>query len=161
LSGNFYSNPAQDALREAYDNDTTYGFKIIFPSGIGFQFLAEVRQHTWSSGTNSVVSATFSLRLKGKPTKIDNALRLTTDLPDTKSVTSGSALSLTVVAAGGTTPYSYVWKKGGSAVSGQTTATFNKSNTAAGDAGDYVCEVTDASTPAGKVTSSTCTVTVA
>lgn len=99
LSGNFYSNPAQDALREAYDNDTTYGFKIIFPSGIGFQFLAEVRQHTWSSGTNSVVSATFSLRLKGKPTKIDNALRLTTDLPDTKSVTSGSALSLTVVAA--------------------------------------------------------------
>ncbi|EDH6554137.1 phage tail protein, partial [Salmonella enterica subsp. enterica serovar Richmond] len=53
------------------------------------------------------------------------------------------------------------WKKGGSAVSGQTTATFNKANTAAGDAGDYVCEVTDASTPAGKVTSSTCTVTVA
>ena len=38
LSGNFYSNPAQDALRDAYDNDTTYGFKIIFPSGIGFQF---------------------------------------------------------------------------------------------------------------------------
>jgi predicted secreted protein len=71
LSGNFYSNPAQDALREAYDNDTTYGFKIIFPSGIGFQFLAEVRQHTWSSGTNSVVAATFSLRLKGKPQKID------------------------------------------------------------------------------------------
>ncbi|EAO9771845.1 phage tail protein, partial [Salmonella enterica] len=63
--------------------------------------------------------------------------------------------------AGGTAPYSYVWKKGGSAVSGQTTATFNKANTAAGDAGDYVCEVTDSSTPAGKVTSSTCTVTVA
>ncbi len=33
LSGNFYSNPAQDALREAYDNDTTYGFKIIFLQG--------------------------------------------------------------------------------------------------------------------------------
>ncbi len=28
---------------------------------------AEVRQHTWSSGTNGVVAATFSLRLKGKP----------------------------------------------------------------------------------------------
>lgn len=161
MSGNFYVNPAQDALREAYDNDTTYGFRIVFPSGIGFQFLSEVRQYTWSSGTNSVVAATFSLRLKGKPTKIDNALRLTTDLPDTKSVTSGAALSLTVVAAGGTAPYSYVWKKGGSVVSGQTTATFNKANTASGDAGDYVCEVTDTSTPAGKVTSATCVVTVA
>lgn len=71
LSGNFYSNPAQDALREAYDNDTTYGFKIIFPSGIGFQFwlkCASIR----SSGTNSVVAATFSLRLKGKPQKIES-----------------------------------------------------------------------------------------
>ncbi|EPB9485489.1 immunoglobulin domain-containing protein [Citrobacter farmeri] len=161
MSGNFYSNPAQDALREAYDNDTTYGFRIIFPSGIGFQFLSEVRQHTWSSGTNSVVAATFSLRLKGKPTKIDNVLRLTTDLAETKSVTAGTTLSLTVAAAGGTTPYSYVWKKGGSVVSGQTSATFNKTSAAAGDSGDYVCEVTDSSTPAGKVISETCAVTVA
>ena len=71
LSGNFYKNPAQDALRDAYDNDTTYAFQVIFPSGNGFKFLAEVRQHTWSSGTNGVVAATFSLRLKGKPTPID------------------------------------------------------------------------------------------
>jgi hypothetical protein len=32
---------------------------------------AEVRQHTWDSQTNGVVAATFSLRLKGKPTNID------------------------------------------------------------------------------------------
>ena len=70
LSGNFYSNPAQDALREAYDNDTTYGFKIIFPSGLGFQFLAEVRQNSWSLGTAGVVTASFTLRIKGKPVPI-------------------------------------------------------------------------------------------
>ncbi|ENB8418297.1 phage tail protein, partial [Escherichia coli] len=66
MSGNFYLNAAQNALRSAYDNDTTYGFKVIFPSGNGFTFMAEVRQHTWSAGTNGVVAATFSLRLKGK-----------------------------------------------------------------------------------------------
>jgi hypothetical protein len=71
LSGNFYRNDAQDALRLAYDNDTTYGFRITFPSGNGFQFMAEVRQHTWSVSTNGVVAATFSLRLRGKPTNID------------------------------------------------------------------------------------------
>lgn len=71
LSGNFYRNAAQDALRDAYDNDTTYAFQVIFPSGKGFKFLAEIRQHTWSSGTNGVVAATFSLRLKGKPENIE------------------------------------------------------------------------------------------
>ena len=72
LSGNFYRNAAQDALRDAYDNDTTYAFQVIFPSGKGFKFLSEIRQHTWSSGTNGVVAATFSLRLKGKPENIES-----------------------------------------------------------------------------------------
>jgi hypothetical protein len=31
-----------------------------------------------------------------------------------------------VVVQGGTEPYTYVWKKGSSTVSGQTSATFNK-----------------------------------
>lgn len=58
MSGNFYLNAAQNALRSAYDNDTTYGFKVIFPSGNGFTFMAEVRQHTrvcrnqWCCGCN-------------------------------------------------------------------------------------------------------------
>ena len=71
LSGNFHRGPAQDTLRTAYDNDEVYGFEIVFPSGNGFKFMAEVRQHTWSAGTNGVVAATFSLRLRGKPTAID------------------------------------------------------------------------------------------
>jgi hypothetical protein len=61
LSGNFYRNPAQDALRDAYDNDTVYGFKIIFPSGNGYMFRAEVRQHTgfpdqWCCGCHLLAS---------------------------------------------------------------------------------------------------------
>ncbi len=71
LSGNFFRNAAQDVLRTAYDTDGVYAFKIIFPSGNGYNFLAEVRQHTWDTQTNGVVAATFSLRLKGKPVEIN------------------------------------------------------------------------------------------
>ncbi|MCA6962420.1 immunoglobulin domain-containing protein [Pectobacterium odoriferum] len=162
LSGNFYRNAAQDALRDAYDNDTRYGFRVTFPSGNGFQFLAEVRQHTWSSGTNGVVAATFSLRLKGKPTPIDapGALAFTTNLPATATAAAGSALTLTVVATGGVAPYTYKWLKGGAAISGQTAATFNKASAVSGDAGAYTCEVTDSAATPATITSSSCTVTI-
>lgn len=160
LSGNFFLNAAQNALRDAYDNDTTYGFQIIFPSGNGFKFLAEVRQHTWSSGTNGVVAATFSLRLKGKPVPIDSVLKLTTDLPSSLSVAVGAAISMAVVAAGGKPPYACTWKKAGSTVSGQTSDTFNKPSAGSGDAGDYTCVVTDSSSPVKTVTSATCTLTI-
>ncbi len=113
LSGNFYRNPAQDALRAAYDNDGVYGFKVIFPSGNGFLMRAEVRQHTWDSQTNGVVAATFSLRLKGKPTNINapGVLSFATDLPASQTVAAGSALTMGVVVQGGTAPYTYVWKR--------------------------------------------------
>lgn len=160
MSGNFYLNPAQDALRDAYDNDKTYGFRIIFPSGVGFQFLSEVRQHTWSSGTNSVVAATFSLRLKGRLIKIDNMLHLTEDLPDSLAINAGSPLSLSVTAEGGVAPYTFVWKKGNAVVANQVSAVFSKENAVAGDAGVYACEITDKSTPVVRVQSAPCTVTV-
>ncbi|MCK6678248.1 immunoglobulin domain-containing protein [Enterobacter asburiae] len=162
LSGNFYRNPAQDALRDAYDNDTVYGFKIIFPSGNGYMFRAEVRQHTWDSQTNGVVAATFSLRLKGKPIPINatSTLVFDTDLQPTLGVTAGSALAMAVAASGGVLPYTYKWKKGSAVISGQETATFNKASAVAGDAGTYTCEVTDSGTPEQVITSATCTVTV-
>lgn len=159
FNGNFYPDEAQDALRTAYDNDGTYGFKVVFPSGNGFMFIAEVRQHTWSAGTNGVVAATFSLRLKGKPIKI-TPLTLTTDLNETLSVAAGSALTMPVVVTGGTAPYTYKWLKGLAVISGQTTATFNKASAVSGDAGDYVCEITDSATPANTITSTVCTVTI-
>ncbi|HIF0470824.1 immunoglobulin domain-containing protein [Klebsiella variicola] len=160
LSGNFYRNPAQDALREAYDNDGVYGFKVIFPSGNGFLMRAEVRQHTWDSQTNGVVAATFSLRLKGKPTNINapGVLSFATDLPASQTVAAGSALTMGVVVQGGTAPYTYVWKKGTSTVSGQTSATFTKASAVSGDAGVYSCVVTDADGTV--ITSSDCTVTI-
>ncbi|MCU1787518.1 phage tail protein [Pectobacterium polaris] len=161
LSGNFYRNAAQDALRDAYDNDTRYAFQVIFPSGNGFQFLAEVRQHTWSSGTNGVVAATFSLRLKGKPTNIvPGPLAFTTNLPATKTVTAGAALTMVVAASGGVAPYSFKWLKDGSVLSGRTSASFNKSTADSGDAGAYTCEVTDSAPTPATITSASCTVTI-
>lgn len=161
LSGNFYRNAAQDALRNAYDNDTRYAFQVIFPSGNGFQFLAEVRQHTWSSGTNGVVAATFSLRLKGKPTNIvPGPLSFTTNLPATRTVATGAALTMAVVASGGVAPYSFKWLKDGSVLSGRTSASFNKSTADAGDAGAYTCEVTDSAATPATITSASCTVTI-
>lgn len=162
LSGNFYRNPAQDTLRTAYDNDGVYGFKVLFPSGNGFLFRSEVRQHTWDSQTNGVVAATFSLRLKGKPSNIDSTgiLSFINDLSPSLSVAAGSALTMGVVIQGGTAPYTYVWKKGSSTVSGQTSSTFNKASAVSGDAGVYSCVVTDSATPANVITSSDCTVTI-
>ncbi|HAX6156002.1 TPA: phage tail protein, partial [Escherichia coli] len=73
---------------------------------------------------------------------------------------SGAKLEMAVEAAGGVPPYSYVWKKGGSPVSGQTAATFSKASAVSGDAGAYTCEISDSASPVNKVTSTSCTVTV-
>jgi hypothetical protein len=67
--GNFYRNPAQDALRTAYDNDGVYGFKVVFPSVMAS--CSALKFVSIPAQTNGVVAATFSLRLKGKPTNID------------------------------------------------------------------------------------------
>ncbi|EKJ44847.1 phage major tail subunit, partial [Escherichia coli EC1870] len=82
------------ALRDAYDNDALYAFKVLFPSGKGFKFLAEVRQHTWSSGTNGVVAATFSLRLKGKPVSYVVPLAFVKNLEKTLTVNTGALLTM-------------------------------------------------------------------
>ncbi|MGY0363641.1 phage tail protein [Escherichia coli] len=149
LSGNFKENPGQAALRDAYDNDTVYGFKIIFPSGVGFQFFAEVRQHTWSTGTNGVVAATFALRLKGKPTRITAppavALAFTTDLPATKTAAVGDNFSIGVVVTGGVPPYRLDWYKNGAhSGQGNTTTTIDFNNAQANESGHRQVIVTDA-----------------
>ncbi|MDD9232935.1 immunoglobulin domain-containing protein [Enterobacter kobei] len=85
-------------------------------------------------------------------------LAFLTDLLATKSVASGSPLDLAVVMQGGSAPYTYVWKKGGTAIPGKTASTLNIPSAQSSDAGVYTCEVTDA---AGKtLTSAGCTVTV-
>lgn len=60
-----------------------------------------------------------------------------TGLNDTTAVTAGQTMTLTVVAAGGQSPYSYQWYKNGNAISGATAATYSKASAAAADSGTY------------------------
>lgn len=82
---------------------------------------------------------------------------LAVSIPATKSVATGAALSIAATATGGFTPYTYVWKKAGAVVAGQTTATLNIATAASGDAGSYTCEATDAK--GTKAVSNACVVT--
>lgn len=80
-----------------------------------------------------------------------------TDLPATKSVVTGKELTLTVAVTGGKSPYTYVWKRGSTVVSGDS-ATLTISAAASGDAGSYKVVVTDANSDT--ITSTVCVVTV-
>ncbi len=61
---------AQSSLMAAYEDDTRRAITVVFPSGNGFAYLAEVRQNSWSAGLSGVVSASYTLRIIGKPVKI-------------------------------------------------------------------------------------------
>lgn len=61
---------AQEALQTAYENDEIRAIKVTFPSGNGFAMLCEVRQSSWSAATSGVVSASYTLRVKGKSERI-------------------------------------------------------------------------------------------
>lgn len=76
--------------------------------------------------------------------------------PVSQSVTEGASVSFTVVASGSGT-LSYQWRKGGTAISDATAATFTIAATAASDAGDYDVVVSNS---AGSVASSEATLTV-
>ncbi|MDE9518933.1 phage tail protein [Xenorhabdus bovienii] len=74
LSGNWSADEAgQNTLRNAYDTDELHAFKVQFPTGNGYAFLAEVRQNSWSASASSLVTASFTLRLKGKPVPLKQA----------------------------------------------------------------------------------------
>ncbi|MFB0897929.1 Ail/Lom family outer membrane beta-barrel protein, partial [Escherichia coli] len=63
MSGNFYLNQAQNALRDAYDNDALYAFKVLFPSGKGFSNTSLA----WGAGVqfNPTESVTIDLAYEG------------------------------------------------------------------------------------------------
>lgn len=82
-------------------------------------------------------------------------LAFTTDLPATKSYTTGDNMDLAVVVTGGKTPYTYTWYKDTIEVAGETGASL----ATVAEAGVYKVEVTDALST--KITSADCTVTVA
>lgn len=86
-----------------------------------------------------------------------SALGFVTDLPTTKTLTTGTPGSLSVQVAGGVTPYSYAWTKDGSPLA-TTGATLNIASPASGDAGVYQVVVKDAEQKT--LASKQCTVTV-
>lgn len=80
--------------------------------------------------------------------------------PVGQTLTAGQTLVLSVAAhATDASTLTYQWKKGGTNVTGATSATYTKTGTTSADAGDYTVVVT--STTAGSATSSVATVTVA
>src|SRR5947207_15751116 len=80
-----------------------------------------------------------------------------TTQPANQTVTTGQMATFTVVAAG-TAPLSYQWKKGGTAISGATSAGYTTPVTTAADNGAQFTVVV--SNTAGNVTSSAATLTV-
>lgn len=76
------------------------------------------------------------------PYKDGVLLAFSTDLPTTKALTTGTPADVTVVVAGGNPSYTYAWTKNGTPLA-ITGATIHFDGVA-GDAGSYVCTVTDA-----------------
>jgi formylglycine-generating enzyme required for sulfatase activity len=76
--------------------------------------------------------------------------------PGSQTVLQGANASFSVTATG-TTPFTYQWKKDGSAVGGATSATYAISSVQGSQAGSYTCVVTNV---AGSATSSAAVLTV-
>lgn len=104
------------------------------PTGTAIPFPDVLDKVDMGSSTNK---AGFIL-----PYKDGVLLAFSTDLPTTKALTTGTPADVTVVVAGGNPSYTYAWTKNGTplAITGATI----HFDAVAGDAGSYVCTVTDA-----------------
>ncbi len=80
-----------------------------------------------------------------------------TSQPVNVAATAGTSVSFAVTATAGTSPITYQWFFGSTAVSGATTSTLSLSNVQSANAGSYFVAVT---TAAGTVNSMTATLTV-
>jgi hypothetical protein len=101
-----------------------------------------------SNGAGFVISAVATVTVNLPPT-------ITTQ-PLSQTVTAGASVTLTV-AASGSTPLSYQWKKDGVALAGAIKATLTLASVNVADAGVYTVEVSNG---AGLVTSALATVSV-
>lgn len=79
----------------------------------------------------------------GTTTPAPAPITLSTDLSASKTLWVGEKLTLAVVAAGGTAPLHYSWKKDGTTITGAPDAATYEFTTKAGDAGSYTVEITD------------------
>lgn len=115
-----------------------------------------------SGGTNDIVTFSVEFHPADSDTvSVESVIDLTASIPATATAATGATLTIgPAVVNGGIAPYTYVWKKGGVIVSGQTAATFSKTNAVSGDAGTYIVEVTDAATTPDIAASNGCVVTI-
>ncbi|MBI5767103.1 MAG: putative Ig domain-containing protein [Verrucomicrobia bacterium] len=98
---------------------------------------------TVTDSVGATANSTFTLR-------VDRAPTITTQPTANASYLVGAALTLNVVATGSPTP-TYQWQKGGTDITGKTTASLAFGALALTDAGTYRVVVTN---PSGSVTSS-------
>lgn len=104
------------------------------PTGTAIPFPDVLDKVDMGSSTNK---AGFIL-----PYKDGVLLAFSTDLPTTKALTTGTPADVTVVVAGGNPSYTYAWTKNGTPL--EITGATIHFDGVAGDAGSYVCTVTDA-----------------
>ncbi|PTY06178.1 hypothetical protein DB347_12055 [Opitutaceae bacterium EW11] len=104
-----------------------------------------------SNSAGSATSSAATLTVNAAAT----APTITTQ-PQSATATAGGSVSFSV-AANGTAPLSYQWKKDGTAISGATSATYSIASAASTDAGSYTVVVSNS---AGSVTSSAATLTI-
>ena len=107
---------------------------------------------TVSNTAGNVTSSAATLTVN--PT----AISITTQ-PASQTVTVGQSANLTVVASGGTPPYSYQWKKGSTNV-GTNAGSYSITSAQLTDAGSYSVVITDSSPTPQNLTSSAVTLTV-
>jgi hypothetical protein len=105
--------------------------------------------------SNSVGSATSNAATLTLVT-IVTAPSITTQ-PASAAVTAGNSATFSV-AASGTSPFTYQWRKDGSSISGATSSTYSISSTSTSDAGSYIVVITNS---VGSATSNAATLSVA
>jgi len=118
-----------------------------------FMFAASALLAACGGGGSSDTSASTGT---GTGTSTTATAPSITTQPASVAVAAGAAASFSVVASG-TATLGYQWRKGGTAISGATSASYSIAAAASSDAGSYDVVVTNS---AGSVTSSVATLTV-
>lgn len=106
-----------------------------------------------SNSAGSVTSSAATLTVTDSAGVVAPAI---TTQPAAQTVSTGSSVTLTVVASG-STPLTYQWSRDGAALSGATSASYTIAAAATSDAGSYTVVVTNS---AGAVTSDAAVLTV-
>lgn len=145
------SGPFGFAYTNVPPNGATFSFRVNYPAGLqGAQRFASLVMNL--PGPRAVSAADVVLTPAGTATP-----PTITTQPAGANVLAGGSVTFTV-AASGTPPLSYQWRKDNAAIAGATAASFALDNVAATHAGNYSVVVTNA---AGSVASANAVLAVA